>query len=77
VNIWGPRRHIVRLYPRLGEHLAMDHPHRPSHIHLCDASRTSFAQAGDHGGLGSSRLPVDGIADIGSKRMQVDVWLTC
>ena len=51
VNIWGRRRHIVRLYPRWGEHLAMDHPYRPSHIHLCDALGASFAQAGDHGGI--------------------------
>ena len=42
---------IVRPSPSWDEQLAMDHPYRPSHIHLCDALGNSIAQAGDHGGV--------------------------
>lgn len=46
MNIWGRDRHIVRLYPRWDVHLAMDHPHHPCHIQMCDAVSTYFAQTG-------------------------------
>jgi hypothetical protein len=46
VNIWGRGRHLVRLYPRWGEHLAFNHPHRPRQIHLYGELRTYFSQTG-------------------------------